>query len=623
MLSLICLLTFLGAAQEESAIKATVRMDRPGQHFYQMELVFPASDQEERLIQMATWTPGSYKIRDFAKSVEAFGAFDTEDKPLAWVKHDKSTWKIQAPAGSPFVVRYDVFAYEFTVRTSYLDTWQGFINPASVFLYEAEKEQTPYDIQVKPPEGWAAASALPKTGIFRFRAENLDQLIDSPFQFGRFRRHEFQVKDIPHYWLIAGDVNVNEQEMVKAMTAIGNTVGDLFGSFPFENYYIFSQFRLDGAGGGLEHVNSTMVQGHGNKLRSSKGWDRFLSLIIHEYFHAWNVKAIRDEVLGPFDYQDENYTELLWLHEGWTSYYDTLLMGRSGFWDDKRLLKAFAEEIERYVQKPATSRQSLRDASFNSWIHQYQPSKTRYNSQVSYYSDGALSGLALDLLIRNETKGEKSLDDVMRVLYNDYALKDRGISWDIVVQVLEQVAGTPAVDFLNTYVANANPLPMEMFLEYAGLEMTWKAKGDSGKPGEEKKEKPYAPNPPVSMGVTTNTRSGAVTVGHVLRGGPGWEAGLDFGDELLAINNRRVRGGNLNDILGWSRPGDEVEVLLSRAGKILTVAVKLEEKHKSLKLTQRKNPGTLDTKIYEAMFGVPKKKDSKEDDTKAAEKESE
>jgi len=210
----------------------------------------------------------------------------------------------------------------------------------------------------------------------------------------------------------------------------------------------------------------------------------------------------------------------------------------------------------------------------------------------------------MDLLIRFETKGEKSLDDVMRLLYQDYAVKKQGISWDIVRQAVESVAGSAGVDFMNTYIAQANPIPIEMLLEYAGLEMAWK-EGDKGD-DTPKKDAPFAPNPGVSLGITTKQKNDIVTVASVKRDANGWEAGLDFDDEIIAINGRRLKGSNFDDILSWSRPGDEVTVLVNRAGKIQTIPVKLAPVDKKLTLKQRDNPGTLDTKIYIGLFGAPK-----------------
>lgn len=605
LLNVLLFLSLLAPFQSE-AVKATLRMDQPHLHFYQVELVFPASSAAERRLQMATWTPGSYRIRDFAKSVEGFTALALDDRPLTWSKLDKATWKVNAPAGAPFKVRYSVFAYEFSVRTSYLDYDMGFANPASVFLYEAKELARPIEVQVLAPDDWGVASALPKLDATRFRAENFDQLVDSPFQFGNFRRHDFQVGQIPFSWTIAGDVDLNEAEMVKSLTKIGETVGNLFGHYPFERYHIFSQFRLTGAGGGLEHANSTMVQGSSFRMRTKKGWDQFLGLIIHEYFHAWNVKALHDQALGPFDYQNENYSELLWLHEGWTSYYDNLLMGRAGFWNDKELLKTFAKGVKDYLESPATTRQSLREASFDSWIHQYQPIQTSNNSQVSYYSEGAMSGLALDLLIRHETGNQKSLDDVMRLLYNSFAREKRGIDWQAVRTALEEVGGRAAAEFLDNHIGQAKPLPLEQLLGYAGLELKWKDEGE-----EDERKGPQAANPPVSLGVTTRRREGALVVEDVVRDRAGWQAGLDFGDELVAINDRRITADNLNEVLSWSRPDDEIKVLVNRSGRMLVLALKLEEKSRSLKLVAREKPSTLESQIYSGLFGEPKQEKDK------------
>ncbi len=593
---------------EPPVVKATVRMERPDRHFYQIEMIFPKGAELTRTLQMPVWTPGSYKVRDFARNVEQLGAFTLDGESLPWRKRDKSTWVISVPRNQPFKVAYLVFAYEFSVRTSYLDSFYGFINPASVFFYEPSAMDRPIEVDVIPWQDWSSASALAETGANRYRAENYDELVDSPFQFGKFRRYDFDVNGIPHQWIIAGDVNMNETAMMRSLRQIGLTVGNLFNGYPFRKYTIFSQFRLDGkGGGGLEHRNSTMVQGRGNGFRDKRGWNRFLGLMIHEYFHAWNVKAIRDKALGPFDYQKEIYTELLWLHEGWTSYYDTMLMQRAGFWTDKELRKEVAKQVDGYLQRPGIQYQSLSDASFNAWIHQYQNSETRYNSQVSYYRGGAMSGLALDLFLRRRTKNTVSLDDLMRILYNEYALKGKGLDWNEIVSVVAGVTGNAGIDFMERHIGQANPFPFESLLAHAGLKMVYEdadadEKGDGDEAAEDG-DKPYEPNPLVTLGVDVSKRNGAVLVSVVRRGGAGWRAGLDYGDEILAVNERRVTADNFDRILGWSRPGDEVNVLISRAKKILNVPVKLEAAPKKLKLVPDEDADELAREIYTAMFG--------------------
>ena len=616
-IALTCLVSWLSVFDSEP-VKARVIIDNPTQHFYQVELLFPASSEPTRDLTMAVWTPGSYKIRDFARNVEQFSAFLTDGTPLEWKKTDKTTWTVVTALDQPFKVSYKVFAYEYTVRTSYLDSFEGFINPASVFLYETGQEEQAYEIDVTLPEGWSSVSALPMRGENSFRATSWDHLVDSPMVFGAFRRHDFEVRGIPHYWIISGDVSINETEMVNSLRTLGEVTSDIFGSFPFSRYYIFSHFRLDGAGGGLEHGNSTMVMGHALRMRTKRGWDRFLGLMIHEYFHAWNVKAIHDAVLGPFDYQTEIYTRLLWMHEGWTSYYDTLLMRRAKFWTEKELLTDFARQVDSYLSSPSTRIQSLEDASFNAWIHQYQPSPTRPNSQVSYYGFGAMSGLGLDLLIRHKTKNKAGLDQVMRKLYQDYALQGKGFTWDDLDRVITEVGGSGVKDFMETYIANATPMPFETWLGYAGLELEYPNPDAPKEPkeGEEAKDnkKPYSPNPKVTLDITTRTNNGMVYIRTVKRDGVGWEAGLDFGDEIISINGRRITSSNFEQVLSRSRPGDEVEVGIARAGRILDIPVKLKAAPFKLKLVPIKEMSSLQESIYQSLFRIDPAPEEKEKD---------
>ncbi|CAM2007191.1 M61 family metallopeptidase [Acanthopleuribacter pedis] len=588
------------AAQNQAApvIQAKIAMPLATQHYFDLEITFPPQNEAgTRRLQMPVWTPGSYKVRDYAKNVEAFAARDPKGEPLPWRKGDKSTWLVDVPAKTPLTVSYQLFAYTFSVRTSYIDSFYGFINPASAFLYEPGREKVSYQIAVTTPENWTVATAMPRIAEQVFLADNLDVLVDTPMVFGPLRRHEFEVAGIPHYWVIAGDVNMNEAGMTEALKKIGEVVGDLFGGYPFDRYYYLSQFRLDGARGGLEHANSTMVQASSDYFRTDKGWDYFLGLLIHEYYHAWNVKAFRDKALETFDYQNEQYTDMLWLHEGWTSYYDNLLMGRAGFWDEKQLLKAFSKELNRYYQTPGNTRQSLTEASFDAWIHLYQRDESFKNARSHYYATGALAAFALDLVIRHRSKNEASLDTVNRRLYQDYGAKGLPIDWDIVHALVSEVGTKAAGTFLDRHVRRAEAIPFDKILGYAGMTFTVPEETDKAA------EKAYKPPPEVSLGIDTETRTEGLFIRHVYRERNGWSAGLDFGDELLALNGRRVTPDNFQKLLQWSHPGDVVEVLVSRSNKILTIPVKLVAKEKAKVLVFDEENATASQKsIYRALF---------------------
>jgi len=340
------------------------------------------------------------------------------------------------------------------------------------------------------------------------------------------------------------------------------------------------------------------------------------------------VKAIHDEVLGPFNYQEEVYTDLLWLHEGWTSYYDTILMARAGFWDEKKMLKEVAEQVDNYLTSPGTDDQSLIDASFNAWIHQYQPSRASRNARISYYPHGAMSGLAMDLLIRHKTRNKANLDDVLRRFYRYYALQGRSITWKDVELVLGDVGGKAAQDFLDKHIRQANPLPLETFLGYAGLKLVYEDaddskkkdadEDDSDKEDDKAASKPFSPNPKVTLGADASNQNNAMVIDWVREDGPGWEAGLALDDEILAINDRRVTPSNYQSLLGWHRPGDVIRVLLNRGGKLIEMPVKLQAKPKKLKLVREDEPSMLQNLIFDAMFSGKKEREKSETEAKPA-----
>lgn len=602
LLSILFFLNMVMPYQSEP-VRITVSMEEPTHHYYQIEIMFPARNMTRREIMMPTWTPGSYKIRDHARHVEGFTALDLNNTPLPWEKKSKAVWEVQTTANQPFKVIYRLFSYDFTVRTNYLDSFYGYLNPASSFFYEKDRSQLPIRVRVVPQKEWIAAVPLPKQGANTYIADNWDQLVDSPMMFGPLRIHEFQVNNVVHRWVIAGEANIDETAAIEALKGIAKASADVFGHFPFNRYFFLTAFKAGGRRGGLEHRNNTLVTYDGLNLRNQKGWDGFLGLMFHEYFHAWNVQAIRDEVLFNQDYQKETYTKLLWMHEGWTSYYDTQLMVRAGFWKPKRLMKAWADEVAKYRKTPGVLEESLVSASFDAWIHYYQSSEARNNSQVSYYSAGALSGLAMDLFIRHQTRNKMSLDNIMQQLYQKYAMQGEGVSMQKLMDILEDSVGYSATQFILEYIMKPNPLPLDQVLGYAGLEVV-EEKTSKEKPAFEKIEQ-------VSLGITTSTTDGRVFVRDVRRNSNGWKAGLDFGDEILAVNGRRITAATMEKTLSWSRPGDEVVVLVSRSNKILRLNVRLELEQKKLKLKKVDAPTPLQQEIYAGVFnplGVEEKK---------------
>lgn len=591
-----CLMLVLNDGQE---VNVKISVTEPTHHFAHIEMAFPAADSGNRAFQMAVWTPGSYKVRDYAKNIENLVATNGKGEVLQWRKLDKTTWQVESIPGEPVVISYKLFCYEHTVRTNYIDRFYGFLNGASTVLREKGAPGRAYKLTFETPEDWRVATALPRLQQQTFLADNYDTLVDSPIALGPLRTREFEVNGITHYWVIAGDVVMNESDMAESLQKMAEVTARLFDNkFPFDRYYFLSIFK-PGARGGLEHENSTLVMADGTKMNTKEGWDYFLTLMFHEYYHAWNVKAIRDQVLWQPNYQEETYTDLLWFHEGFTSYYDQALMVRAGFWDEKAYKKALAKDLQAYMMSSAAEEQSLAESSFDAWIHLYQPTRTRPNSQVNYYRDGSLAAMGLDLLIRHRTKNQASLDQVVKLLYERFGTSAEGVDYAMIRAVIEEVGGTAAAKWADTYIYSRARIPLDTVLGYAGVEINREGKK---KPDE---EGPFRLGDAVWLGVKTKTKGSAVFVDHVYRDETGWQAGLDFDDELIAINDRRIDDANMKRILGRHHVGDEVTVTVSRNGRLLHLPLKLTRDPGTWTLEVKEQPSELEQAIYRAVFQSP------------------
>lgn len=564
-----------------------VEMDvrEPTHHYVLMEVTFPASNSTTRTVLMPNWIPGSYKIRDFARRVENFTAVNEAGEALATRRSAKDRWVVSVPKDQRFTVAYAVFANERSVRTSCLIDQYAILNPADLVVYEQEARQATHLISISRPSSWSVETALPTSGDGQWRAESYDQLVDSPILAGHLKAFDFDVLGIPHRWVVAGDAAGDLTAMVRDMHSLCRETLSLFGEAPFSRY-LFLSFFADPARGGLEHSQSTLLGVQRDRLLSEEGWSGFLSLVAHEYFHAWNVKSFRDRSMLKYDYQKENYTSLLWLHEGFTSYYDNLLVKRSGLASETELLKQWTKDIHQYLQTPGRHVQSLADASFNSWIHQYQPDETKRNARVSYYGVGALAGLSLDLLIRNTSNDRKSLDDLMVHLYQLANTRRTGITIEDINLWLDKHTNAEGRRFVQQYVTGTQTLPILGQLKTVGLD--WKPKSE---PTKDNPTHAFKPLRDFEIdGLIFQQDQAVVTVASVLRGSAAWESGFNVGDELIAIDGVRVGARNVETILKARGQSGTAAVLLSRDDRVIEIQVGVTEKDEETAIVRMEKP---------------------------------
>jgi predicted metalloprotease with PDZ domain len=576
-------------------IRYTLSMPRPHSHLYHVTMKVTGAPGTVTDFVMPVWTPGSYKIRDFARNVQDFSA-----GKHSWKKVDKSRWRVFA--GGDVTVEYDVWAFELSVQTSHLDAEHGYLNGASVFLYTDGHKDAPVELEIRAPRGWRVATGLDRKGRL-FVAPSYDILIDCPVEIGTFEEKAFRVRGVPHRLVIHGRGNYDEPSLVRDVRKIVETEISILRDIPYE-HYTFLLHNTSDRGGGLEHLNSTALQYPAHQYRPREKYENFLELVAHEFFHLWNVKRIHPEMLGPFDYEKEVYTTLLWVMEGFTSYYDTLVPCRAKLFSPEKYLKKMAERIRKYEDKPGRKRQSLAESSFDTWIKLYQPNENATNCQMSYYEKGELVGMCLDLEIRRRTGNRKSLDDVMRLLYRDYGREARGFPEGEFKRACERVGGT--LDrFFADYVDGVADVPWGRFLRVAGCELHREPR----KPDEGEGKRFHRP----WVGVTTQKQAGALSVAGVVEGSPADRAGLSAKDELVAMDDVRINPDEWEKRLEEYEPGERVRFAFFRSGILKSAELTLGRKENvTWTIRKAKSATAAQKKVYEgwlwAKWEGPKKR---------------
>lgn len=532
----------------------TLSFPEPQTHYVKvdMELESRANSLE---LRMPVWAPGSYLVRDFSRNVEQLQAVDASGKNATIVRTAKNGWKFTGIQPGKVKVSYQVYAFELTVRTSFIDAEHAYLNGTSIFLFATANQKEPQVVKVRPHPSWkkisVALDPINAGNPWELRASDYDVLVDSPFEIGNHETFSFTAAGIPHEVALFGEGNHNIDRLKKDMARIVEEATSVFGENPCSRY-LFIIHNLASGGGGLEHLNSTTLQTGRWSYSSESSYNGFLSLVAHEYFHLWNVKRLRPVPLGPFDYNAENYTSLLWIAEGFTAYYDDLIVRRCGFTGESEYLKTLAGNISYSDNIRGRAYQTLAESSFDAWIKFYKPSENSNNSTVSYYTRGAALAALLDLSIRRNTAGKKSLDDVFREMYQLYYKKlNRAYEEQEFVEMVNRVTGMNYSEFFRNFVRGKEKFDFRAELTAFGLELRDLNEG-AGIPW---------------LGINTNMSGGKLSVSSIDRGSPAWNAGINVNDELIAVDQYRL-GDDLNRFLNGKAPGDKISMLISRNGYV-------------------------------------------------------
>lgn len=565
---------------QKQAVSFNVGIDRQNKSFHVK--MSASSPDDSVLVKMPAWTPGYYQILNFADNVSAFEA-KVSDQTVPFKHTGRNGWKFKTGRQN-FVVEYDVKASRAFVAVPVVDNDHAYIAPTGVFMYADGNIQMSAAVAIDLPEGWTAATGLEPAGKNKFTAPNFDILFDSPILLGALGElPSFKVKDIPHRFIGYKLGDFDKASFMNDLKKIVEVSTDMMGDIPYKHY----TFIAIGPGpGGIEHLNSTTFGFSGESLKSDAGKKQMYTFLAHEYFHHFNVKRIRPIELGPFDYDKENRTNMLWVSEGFTVYYDLMIARRAGLLNDNDLMEGLHGRLLGFENKPGRLYQSATQASYNTWSDgPFGRSDDEVNKTVSVYDKGAILGLMLDFAIRNATQNKKSLDDVMRSLYKEfYQEKKRGFRENEFQNACEQIAGIKFTELFE-YVSTVKPIDYRKYFSYGGLDIDTQPKTVQG----------------AWLGISVRTRNDSLVVTNVEYESPAWNAGIRRRNIILQMNGAKVQSNSITPMLQGKQNRETLSFNILQKGEQKNLSIHLTEKiEPDFKITPLINPSELQKKIFDS-----------------------
>jgi predicted metalloprotease with PDZ domain len=563
-----------------SSIHFHLSFIEPQAHYVEVSMVIQGFDQDFLDLKMPVWTPGSYLIREFSKNLEQVQAKDEHGNDLEIQKINKNTWRVNSK-GQETKINYRVYSFEKSVRTNFVDDQHAFISPAGTFFYIDGYLDHASTVQVSLPSFWSKISTgldLIEGKVNLFFAENFDILYDTPLEIGNQDTWTFNAAGIPHEFAMVGTANYDKDRLSADIKKIVEVETEIWGSNPNEKYVFITHNYLS-SHGGLEHLNSTVLAASRSAYQSNIGYNNFLSLVAHEYFHLWNVKRLRPANLGPFNYEEENYTSLLWIFEGFTAYYDNIITRRCGFRNEQEYLNELVSEFNLVLNRAGRNVQSVGLSSFDTWIKQYRPDENSANVSISYYNKGAMLATMMDIIIIAKTNGTKRLDNVLRAAYNKYYLiENRGITEKEFQDLAEEVSGISLKEIFDAVYVTED-LDYNAYFNLVGYQFI-----DINRETETP-----------SLGIKVSHHDGRTVIKNVDRNSAAWVDGLNVDDEIIAVNGNRLdpQGRELDQAIATSSLGDPLNILVARDGLMREITVHLKASDKVSYVIER-NPESTD-----------------------------
>lgn len=565
IVGLVILLSVGMTARSQVKVGFEVSFKEPQAHYVEMEMTISGLAKDYVDVKMPVWAPGSYLVREFAKSVEDFSA-TAGGKPVKFEKVKKNAWRVYSAKSNAIKIKYRVYGFEVSVRTPFIDESHAFLSSTGIFMYPDGLLKLPSTVKIIPYKGWSKVSTglEPVAGQpFTYTASDFDVLFDSPIEVGNQEVFDFMASGVKHEVAMYGGGNYDKERLKVDMAKVIEQATAIYGENP-NKHYTFIVHNFERGGGGLEHLNSTVLGASRNAYQTPEGYLGFLNLVAHEYFHLWNVKRMRPIALGPFDYDNENYTTNLWVAEGFTSYYENKLVLRAGFVDPKTFVDGLVTAVANVSNTPGAKVQSAAESSYDAWIKGYRPNENSNNTGVSYYSKGEVVGLLMDLEIAQATKGAKSLDDVMKAMYLQGKTLKRGYTDAEFKAMVEKISGKSFTDFWAKYVNGTHPVEYDKYFGYAGITIKNQNEGNNI---------PY-------IGVASKKTEGRIIISAISRNSAAWVDGLNVNDEVISVDGVGVEAAlERMPVITSKKPGD-----------VVTVKVKRDGIEKDIKITLKASP---------------------------------
>ena len=610
MLRRILLLAILlaGACLADGKMAFTVTLPQPANHTYHVTFRCDGLKAELQDFKLPQWSPGFYGIGDYSRNVSNFLAADASGHALAWEKVTKNTWRVVAENAPTIVLQYDVFGTTSFAANTYLGEDRGYISPSGMFVHLAGQLQHPVTVSIQLPDNWKQISTglEPLKGqTTTFEAPDFDTLYDCPILIGNQEYYQFEVKGVPHFVAVENvAADVDRPKMVADLKTMVTAATQLMGDVPYKHYTFLMMGR---GGGGIEHSNSSSNQFDGNSISTPAGYLRWLSFICHEYFHNFNVKRIRPLALGPFDYDQENLTNMLWVSEGLSVYYQDLVLVRAGLMMQDQYLAKMANAIATFENAAGHHYQSATESSQNTWNSGSGVGGDR-NTTISYYNNGSMLGAMLDLSIRKGSGNRKSLDDVMRGLYEKYYLtKKRGFTDAEFRAECESAAGASLADVF-AYASTTKEVDYARYFALAGLKLDATTEDAPGGFIGLDTDSQAIPPSEMPAGVGRGGRGGRggapalrLVVTDVGAGSPAASAGLRAGDRIVDVDGTPATAPVLNDAINARKPGEKIKLHVLREGAQIDVEVEVARNvKKTYHLTPAEGATAAETGILNA-----------------------